>query len=179
MTQISTQAFAKVSTVWRKNNTNLNDSICTDYTEKQASPLSLDPLQEAVSGFVTFYSVSLRRQCVLFFWRTKARSYSVSSDNLLLSHLDCMHHGGLCHKSSATRPSCAGIPLVCRPDLSSLGTDCYAITNKYQLLCFLSSYVLYLDCYVQHNAKEYSLYLKTYLATHLCLMFILIRQKCL
>lgn len=42
---------------------------------------------------------------------------------------------------------CAGIPLVCRPDLSSLGTSCCVLTNKYQLLCFLSSYFLFLDCY--------------------------------
>lgn len=32
---------------------------------------------------------------------------------------------------------------------------------------------------MQHNAKECSLYLKTYLATHLCLILILICQKCL
>lgn len=37
--------------------------------------------------------------------RTKARSYSVPLNSLPLSHLDCMHHGGLCHKSSTTRPS--------------------------------------------------------------------------
>lgn len=42
---------------------------------------------------------------------------------------------------------CAGIPLVCRPALSSLGTSCCVLTNKYQLLCFLSSYFLFLDCY--------------------------------
>lgn len=45
----------------RKDNTSLNNSLYTD----PPLPLSLELVQEAVRGFTTFYSVCLRRQCVL------------------------------------------------------------------------------------------------------------------
>ncbi len=98
MTFISPQAVSKVSAVHRKNNSDMNNSIYADYTKEQASPLSLELVQGEVSGFVIFYSVSLRRQCLLIVSKDKSKVIHcpLRQPSLITFSL---HHGGLCHKA--------------------------------------------------------------------------------
>lgn len=121
---------AKVKAAQRKNN-NLHQ-ICGDQQRnKPLDVLGARSRNRTVSGFVTFYSVSLRRQCLLSVSKDKARSNSALLDKIPLLHLDCMHHGGLCHKSS-TRPSLTkpGWLFFCGPELSSLGTQSVECGNN-------------------------------------------------
>ena len=72
---------------------------------KPPYPLSLELIQETMSGFTTFYSVSLRRQCFLFFLKGQKRVGTVFPQTTFPCPICTCIIVGLCHKSSSTRPS--------------------------------------------------------------------------
>lgn len=70
-------------------------------TEKQASIMSLKLVQGTLSGFVTFYSASLRRQFPLFVSKDKREVIVCSLQPPLVTfgpHVQS--HAGFCHVSS-------------------------------------------------------------------------------
>lgn len=100
VTSISTQAYAKVSTVPGKNNTNPHRPL----RGETRLPTVLGVCSRSSEWvFLALYTATLGRQSLLFLTqRPNARSSSFPSENLPLSYSGL---GALCHKSDRTRPA--------------------------------------------------------------------------
>lgn len=136
--QRSSEFIERAPPIWTAASTQITQ-------KKQASPLFLELVHGTVSGFVTFYSVRLWTQCYIL----------CSLRQLSLVTFGPYASWWVMSQEIHSKTMLEILLIFCRPDLSNLAHSSlsHAATNKYSLLCFLFSYLVYCDS-TQHQDEN-------------------------